>query len=151
MRVSIQFASETGPVSTMLCWPSTTGQWRKLKFSFTEPSLCLIKDLARVLFKKSKYKVQKHPCRRCLRVFFSEALLREHIRDCMGVSVANCGIQYWAAKIIDSAFARGANLRCGLLTLSSYSEGNRCLVEGIFVGSIFHKIVNFRTEKEKIR
>ena len=44
-----------------------------------------IKDLARMLFKNSKYEHRKHPCRRCLHVFSSEALLETHRNDCQGI------------------------------------------------------------------
>ena len=43
-----------------------------------------IKDLARMLYKNSKYEHRKHPCRRCLYVFSSEALLKNHRNDCQG-------------------------------------------------------------------
>jgi len=44
-----------------------------------------IKDLARMLYKNSNYKGRKHPCRRCLHVFSSEALLSSHTSDCQGI------------------------------------------------------------------
>ena len=44
-----------------------------------------IKDLARILFKNSKYKGHKHPCRKCLHVFSTEALLANHKNDCQGI------------------------------------------------------------------
>ena len=44
-----------------------------------------IKDLARMLFKNSKHKHRQHPCRRCLHVFSSEALLETHRNDCQGI------------------------------------------------------------------
>jgi len=44
-----------------------------------------IKDLARMLHKNSKYDHRKHPCRRCLHVFSSEALLKNHRNDCQGI------------------------------------------------------------------
>ena len=43
-----------------------------------------IKDLARMLHKNSKYDHRKHPCRRCLHVFSSETLLKNHRNDCQG-------------------------------------------------------------------
>jgi len=44
-----------------------------------------IKDLARMLYKNSSHKERKHPCRRCLHVFSSEALLTSHKNDCQGI------------------------------------------------------------------
>ena len=44
-----------------------------------------IKDLARMLYKNSSYKGRKYPCRRCLHVFSSEALLETHKNDCQGI------------------------------------------------------------------
>ncbi len=44
-----------------------------------------IKDLTRMLFKNSNCKMRKHPCRRCLHVFSSEALLETHKNDCQGI------------------------------------------------------------------
>jgi len=44
-----------------------------------------IKDLARMLYQNSSCKRRKHPCRRCLHVFSSEALLESHRNDCQGI------------------------------------------------------------------
>ena len=47
----------------------------------------MIKDLARMVRHNSKHNVCKHPCRRCLHVFSSEALLENHRNDCQGIGV----------------------------------------------------------------
>ena len=44
-----------------------------------------IKDLARMLYKNSKYEGRKHICRRCLYVFSSDDLLTTHKNDCQGI------------------------------------------------------------------
>ena len=44
-----------------------------------------IKDLARMPFKNSKHNDRKHPCRKCLHVFSTGALLRNHNNDCQGI------------------------------------------------------------------
>jgi len=44
-----------------------------------------IKDLARMLYKNNRHKERKYPCRRCLHVFSSEALLETHKNDSQGI------------------------------------------------------------------
>ena len=44
-----------------------------------------IKDLARMLHKNSRHEHRKHPCRKCLHVFSTEALLANHKNDCQGI------------------------------------------------------------------
>jgi len=45
-----------------------------------------IKDLSRLIYRTSKHKCRKYPCRRCLHIFSREDLLVKHTPDCQGIS-----------------------------------------------------------------
>lgn len=45
-----------------------------------------IKNLSTMLYQESKYKVKKHPCRRCLHIFSTDALLQNHKTLCKGIN-----------------------------------------------------------------